>query len=385
MSLDVFRGLTVALMILVNNPGSWSHIHSPLRHAAWHGLTPTDLVFPFFLFIVGVAISLSFARREAAGASRGQLVRKIAIRSVIIFSLGLFLNGFPFNVPLNAAMAVEFTWSSLADSLLTLRIPGVLQRIALCYLLAGMTVVLTVRLRYRVLVTVVFLVLYELLMRLPLVPGWGSGSFELVDNFGRWADLRLLGEAHLYRVEGTAFDPEGLVSTLPAVVTTMAGFFTGEFLRGSRPLTTKLRLLFRVGSGLVIIGLLLCFLEPVNKQLWTVSYVILTGGLAMATLVLSSWMMDVRRWRTGTLPAVVFGSNPLVVFVGSGILARILVLVRSTDAEGRTISLQSAMYEGFFVPPAGPVNGSLLFALTTVLFWLGILWVLYRRKLFIKI
>jgi predicted acyltransferase len=381
----VFRGLTVALMILVNNPGSWSHIHPPLRHAAWHGLTPTDLVFPFFLFIVGVAVSLSFARRGAAGATRGQLVRKIAIRSVIIFSLGLFLNGFPFNVPLNADMAAEFTWSSLPDSLQTLRIPGVLQRIALCYLLAALTVVLTVRLRHRVLITAGFLVLYEMLMRLPLVTGWGGGSFEMADNFVRWADLRLLAEAHLHRVDGTSFDPEGLVSTLPAVATTMAGFFTGEFIRGSGPLTTKLRQLFRVGSGLVISGLLLCRLEPVNKQLWTVSYVVLTGGLAMVTLVLSSWMMDVRKWRTGTLPAVVFGSNPLVVFVGSGILARILVLVRTTDAEGQVTSLQRAMYEGYFVPLAGPVNGSFLFALTTVFFWLGILWFLYRRELFIKI
>ncbi|MCK9995037.1 MAG: DUF5009 domain-containing protein, partial [Candidatus Krumholzibacteria bacterium] len=193
-SLDVFRGLTVALMILVNNPGSWTHIHPPLRHAAWNGLTPADLVFPFFLFIVGVAISLSFARRLDDGATRGDLVRKIVSRSVIIFALGLFLNGFPF-------MTLE--------SLTGLRIPGVLQRIALCYLLAGLAVVLTGRTRNRALVTVGWLVMYELLMRLPLVRGWGAGSFELQNNFARWVDLHLLGVAHIYKVGDVPFDPEG--------------------------------------------------------------------------------------------------------------------------------------------------------------------------------
>lgn len=372
-------------MILVNNPGSWAHIYPPLRHAAWQGLTPTDLVFPFFLFIVGVAVSLSFSRRLDAGATRGELARKIVFRTVIIFSLGLFLNGFPFNIPLNATMAAEFSWSSIPDSLASLRIPGVLQRIGLCYLLAGLTVVLVARPRQRLLVTAGFLVVYELLMRLPLIAGWGDGSFELADNFVRWADLQLLGETHLYRVDGIPFDPEGLVSTLPAATTTMAGFFTGEYIRGPRSLPIKLRKLCLVGAGLGLIGLLACRLEPVNKQLWTVSYVVLTAGLAMITLALSSWMMDVRRWGTGTLPAVVFGSNPLVVFVGSGILARTLALVQISDAQGNSISLSRALYEGVFVRLAGPMNGSFLYALTTIVFWLGILWILYRKRLFIKI
>ncbi len=364
----MFRGLTVALMILVNSPGSWAHIHPPLRHAEWHGLTPTDLVFPFFLFIVGVAISLSFARRLDEGATRGDLVRKIISRSVIIFAVGLFLNGFPFNIPLNE-----------------LRIPGVLQRIALCYLLAGLAVVLTGRNRNRALATAGFLVLYELLMRLPLVHGWGAGSFELQDNFVGWVDLHLLGAAHIYEEGGVAFDPEGLVSTLPAAATTMAGFFVGEYIRGPLSLAQKLRRLALAGAGLAAIGLFTCPLEPVNKKLWTVSYVLLTGGLAMVTLAFSSWMIDVRKWRAGTKPAVVFGSNPLVAFVGSGILVRVLILVKTVDAQGKATSLQHGMYEGFFVPLAGQVNGSLLYALATVIFWLGILWILHWRKLFVKI
>jgi predicted acyltransferase len=381
----VFRGLTVALMILVNNPGSWAHIHPPLRHAEWHGLTPTDLVFPFFLLIVGVAISLSFARRLDDGATRGDLVRKIVSRSVIIFAVGLFLNGFPFNIPLNSTMAADFSLARIPESLEELRIPGVLQRIALCYLLAGLAVVLTGRNRNRALVTAGFLVLYELVMRLPLVHGWGAGSFELQDNFVRWVDLHLLGAAHIYQTGDVAFDPEGLVSTLPAAATTMAGFFVGEYIRGPLALTLKLRRLALAGAGLAGIGLLTCPLEPVNKQLWTVSYVLLTGGLAMVTLAFSSWMIDVRKWRAGTKPAVVFGSNPLVAFVGSGILARVLILVQTVDAQGQATSLKRGMFEGFFIPLAGQVNGSLLFAVATVIFWLGILWILHWRKLFIKI
>ena len=372
-------------MILVNNPGSWAQIHPPLRHAQWHGLTPTDLVFPFFLFIVGVAISLSFGRRLAEGATRGDLVRKIVSRSVIIFALGLFLNGFPFNIPLNSTMAADFSLARIPENLTDIRIPGVLQRIAVCYLMARLAVVLAGRNRNRALVAVGFLVIYELLMRLPLVPGWGAGSFDLADNFVGWADLHLLGAVHLYKTGDVAFDPEGLVSTLPAAATTMAGFFVGEYIRGPLALATKLRRLGLAGLGLAAAGLLVCPLEAVNKQLWTTSYVMLTGGVAMVTLAFSSWMIDVRKWRAGTLPPVVFGSNPLVVFVGSGILARTLVLVQTTNAQGQTVSLNRWMYEGIFVPVAGPVNGSLLYAVTNVMFWLGILWVLYRKRLFIKI
>jgi predicted acyltransferase len=381
----VFRGLAVALMIVVNNPGSWAHIHPPFRHAAWNGLTFADLVFPFFLFIVGVAVSLSFARRVSEGATRGDLVRKIIYRSLIIFALGLFLNGFPFNIPLNASMAHDFYPARILESLADLRIPGVLQRIALCYLMTGLTVVLIGSNRNRALAAAGFLVLYELLMRLPLVAGWGAGSFDLQDNFVRWADLHLLGAAHLYRVGDVPFDPEGLVSTLPAAATTMAGFFAGEFLRGAQPLTTKLKRLALVGSGLALAGFSACWIEPVNKQLWTVSYVLVTGGMALITLAISSWMIDVRRWRVGTFPPVVFGSNPLVAFVGSGLLARMLILVQTTDSQGKAASLKHGLYDGFFSPLVGPLNGSLSYAVATVIFWFLVLWVMYRLRLFIKI
>jgi predicted acyltransferase len=215
--------------------------------------------------------------------------------------------------------------------------------------------------------------------------GWGAGSFALSDNFIRLVDIAVLGEAHLHRVGGLAFDPEGLVSTLPAVATTMMGYFAGELIRGPRPLTVKLRTLGRWGAVVAGIGLLTCLVEPVNKQLWTVSYVLVTGGLAMMALAVSSWMIDVKNWRTGTFPAVVFGSNPLVAFVGSGILARLLVLVRVGDGDGGTTSLKSGLYDHVFSPLAGPLNGSLVFSLATILLWLGILWLLYRKEWFIKV
>ena len=381
-SLDVFRGLTIALMILVNNPGSWAHIHPPLRHAAWHGCTPTDLVFPFFLFIVGVAMALSFAHRRDQGADRGSLVRKVVTRSLLIFFCGLFLNGFPFGLPLNAAAASELSMESVTDVFANLRIMGVLQRIALCYLAAGLIVVLIQRTRIRILAGLLCLVLYEILMRVPLVSGWGAGSFAVSDNLVRWLDLRLLGEAHLWRGAGMPFDPEGILSTLPAVATTLAGFFTGELLRGANgSIGTRIPRLLAWGAVVAGFGLALSLFEPLNKQLWSSSYMFLTSGLAMLCLAGAIWAIDIRGWRSWAKPAIVFGSNPLVVFVGSGILARTLGLLHVGDG----ISVQRWLYTRVFQPVAGDVNGSLLHAIVHILLWLGILWWLYRRRIFVKI
>ncbi len=375
-ALDVFRGLTVALMILVNNPGSWAHIHPPLRHASWHGLTPTDLVFPFFLFIVGVAVSLGFSNRLSRGASTPDLVQKILWRSVIIFSLGLFLNGFPFGL---------LGPKSLAEVFSHLRIWGVLQRIAICYLMVGLTVVFITSLRGRLVAFASWLLFYELLMRWPLVTGWGAGSFALEDNFVRFLDLKTLTEAHLYNVRGVAFDPEGLLSTFPASATTMLGFFMGEFLR--QPLALKNRLAKLVPAGFLLagVGLNLGLLEPVNKQLWTISYVVLTGGLAVLVLCFCILLIDGRGWRRGVRPAVIFGRNPLVVFVGSGIVARLLYLIKLSGPDGIQISLKAILFRDIFVPLAGPVNGSFLYAATFVGLWLVFLWWMDCKDIYIKI
>jgi len=366
-SLDVFRGLTVALMILVNSPGSWAHIHPPLRHSAWHGCTPTDLVFPFFLFAVGVAISLSFARRLAAGAQPADLARKVLLRAFIIFGLGLLLNGFPYN------------------DLGSLRVWGVLQRIAICYLIAGLTVALVRTNRIRVAVMFGLLVLYEMLMRLPLVSGWGHGSFAMVDNFVRWVDLAWPGARHIHQVAGVPFDAEGLVSALPAAAGTLAGFFAGEFLRRDKPLAARLRDLAIAGAVLTTVGLVLGLVEPINKQLWTVSYVVLTTGLALLAYSFCGWLIDVRRLNHWLGPSIVFGSNALLAFLGSGLLARILVLVKLTGDDGSQVILKVALYNDFFAPLGGPVNGSLLFAVINVVLWWAVLWVLHRRRIFVKI
>ncbi|MFN2372128.1 MAG: acyltransferase family protein [Candidatus Krumholzibacteriia bacterium] len=384
-ALDVFRGLTVALMILVNNPGSWAHVYPPLRHAAWHGLTPTDLVFPFFLFIVGAAMALSLDRRAAAGATRADLLRKIAARTALIFLCGLLLGGFPFGLPLSAEAAADFGPGRVAESLRTLRVMGVLQRIALAYGAAALVVTVWPRARARLAAGLALVAAYELLMRLPLVAGWGAGSFAPVDNFARLVDLTVLGEARIWRSGGLACEPEGLVSTLPAIVTVLLGHAAGRLLRVGRPLADRLRALLAAGAAGTAAGVLLALLEPVNKQLWTVSYAVLTAGLAALVLAVCLALIDGRGWRRGVRPAVIFGLNPLVAFLGSGLLARVLGLVRVPGGEGATVSLRHWLYTSLAEPAAGPAGGSLLYALANVAFWLAVLWAMDRRGLRVKI
>ncbi len=384
-SLDVFRGLTVALMILVNNPGSWSHIYAPLRHAKWHGWTPTDLVFPFFLFIVGVAMALSFGKRMEAGANTEDLKKKVWSRGAIIIGLGLFLNAFPFNIPVNAQMAANFELMDIPRRFLTLRYWGVLQRIGLAYLIGGLIILYFPKNRSRIIAVGVLILIYEFFMRMPLVDGWGAGSFALQDNFVRYLDILIFGEAHLYGGTGMPFDPEGFLSTLPAVVTLMSGFWLGEYL--SRPINhqEKLTNLSVIGIILFITGSILSLIEPINKQLWTVSYVIVMDGLAILVIVFSSFMIDIKKLDFWIKPAIVFGSNALVVFVGSGIIGRLMYMMKTTDAEGNIVSIKHAIYTGLYVPMAGELNGSLLFALTNIAVWLAILWYLYSKKIFVKI
>lgn len=381
-AVDVFRGLTVALMILVNNPGSWSHVAPGLGHAAWHGLTAADLVFPFFLFIVGVAVSLSLERRAEAGAARGALTGKILRRALLIFALGLLLGGFPFGLPLSAEAAAEFGIDDVAASFAGLRIMGVLQRIALCYLVVGLVAVHVQGVRGRLLAGGVLLLAYEILMRAPLVDGWGAGSFDLADNFARWCDLAVLSESHVWSGAALPFEPEGLVSTLPAAATTLAGLFAGRRLRTAvRPR----RDLVLAGAVALAVGLARAPFEPLNKQLWTVTYFTVTAGLASLALALCSWLVDVRGWRRGALPAVIYGSNPLVAFVGSGILTRILVLARVGDGSGGAVSPQAWLYREVLTPLAGSLGGSVLHALLHMLFWLAVLWWLHRRRIYVKI
>lgn len=385
LSLDVFRGLTVAFMILVNNPGSWSHIYAPLEHASWNGWTPTDLVFPFFLFIVGVAISLSFSKHSEKGEGRKELTRKVIRRTILIFAFGLLLNGWPFGIPFNAKMASEWDIWFFFRRFSDIRIFGVLQRIALAYGIVGLITLYLPKVRDRILAGLGFFLLYELLMRLPLVAGWGAGDFTLEYSFERWFDLAILGEHHVWHGQGIPFDPEGLISTLPAVVTALLGVFVGDIIRKDWKHSEKLSTIFTMGVLFFFAGNLLTPWEPINKALWTVPYVLMTGGLAMIMVVLTSWIVDVKGWVKWAKPAIVFGSNPLVVFVGSGILARSMGLIRWTQTDGTLISVKGFIYDYGIAPHFTPINASLTYALLNIAFWTAILWVLYVKKIFVKI
>jgi predicted acyltransferase len=360
MSLDAFRGLTIAGMILVNNPGSWSHIYPPLRHAAWHGWTPTDLIFPFFLFIVGVAIPFSFGKRLARGDSRRDLFLHILRRSLILFGLGLFMAAFPF-----------------FDNLDRLRIMGVLQRIGIVYLVAAPAFLFLGR-KGRGALAVGLLLGYWALLFLVPVPGFGPGDLSPEGNLGAYLDRMILGD-RLWRAD---WDPEGLLSTLPAIGTTLLGIFTGEWLRSGVGSLRKTLGLLGAGAALLLLGQLWGQVFPINKGIWTSSYVLFTAGAGLLLLSVFYWVMDAMRWRAWATPFVIYGMNAIAVFVASGLVAKLMGIIR---VGGEDTSLHGWVYDRLFVSWAGPMNGSLGFALTYVLVWLFLMWLLYRRRIFIKI
>lgn len=364
-SLDAFRGATIAGMILVNNPGSWSHVYAPLLHAEWHGWTPTDLIFPFFLFIVGVAMPISFGKRLARGDSKRQLALHVVRRSAILFGLGLFMALFP-------------TFSDWG----TLRIPGVLQRIGVVYLIAA-TLYLTLGARGRWSALAIILLGYWALMTLVAVPGFGAGDLSAEGNLGAYLDRLILGRQHLYR--GDVWDPEGLFSTLPAVGTTLLGIFTGEWLTSDREGHAKVKGLLGASVVAVAIGLLWGLLFPINKKIWTSSYVVFCAGMAGLLLGAFYWMIELRGWKRWSRPFVIYGMNAIAVFVASGLLTKTLVRVRVPTAAGESTSLYNWMYTNLFASWAGPLHGSFAFALSYVGFWLFLMWLLYRRGIFIKI
>ncbi|MEM0964325.1 MAG: heparan-alpha-glucosaminide N-acetyltransferase domain-containing protein, partial [Bacteroidota bacterium] len=313
-SLDVFRGLTIMGMILVNNPGTWSAVYPPLLHAEWHGWTPTDLVFPFFLFIVGVAIPLAFEKRLARGADRAGLVRKTVKRAAVLFALGLGLALF------------SRVWRLVAGEgfdLSDLRIMGVLQRIALCYLVASI-LYLTTSARTLAVVGAALLLGYWAALELVPVPGVGAGQLDVpAETLPAYLDRLLLGPQHLWIGADKQWDPEGLLSTLPAIVTTLLGIVAGKMVgRKDTDRTEVAARMLVTGLVLTAVGSAWGWVLPINKPLWTSSYVVLTGGLAFSVLGACYWAADVRRWRGCTQPFVVYGVNALLVFVGSSLLAQ---------------------------------------------------------------
>jgi predicted acyltransferase len=372
-ALDVFRGLTIAGMLLVNNPGTWGAIYPPLRHAAWHGWTPTDLIFPFFLFIVGITTHLSLAARRARGDDDRALVRQVLRRGGVIILLGLLLSGFPF-IP------------QYGFDLSTMRIPGVLQRIGVAYIAAGLLTLRTSG-RTQVAIVVALLVGYWAIMTLIPVPGTGAvGATALATPDGSlaaWLDRTLLGD-HLWRVAKT-WDPEGILSTLPAIGTAMLGVFAGRWIASPRPLIERIASMFAIGSLAMVAGLMWNWWFPINKNLWTSSYVVFTAGMAAVAIATCLWLIDVRRVTWWTKPFVVFGVNPILAFVGSGMMARLMASIIKVERNGETVSLQRAIYDSGFASWLAPMNASLLYALCFVAFWFAILWVLYRKGVFLKV
>jgi predicted acyltransferase len=363
LALDVFRGATIAAMILVNMPGSWAHVYGPLRHAAWHGATPTDLIFPFFLFVVGTAMWFSFAKFDYRLS--GALSKKVLRRVALIFLVGLFLSAYPFSTEL----------------LTNLRIMGVLQRIALAYGIAAFLVLLLDQRQLIVASAAILLGYWGLLWAFG-----GADPYALETNLVRQVDLAILGERHVWRGFGIPFDPEGLLSTLPAVVTVIMGFFAGRWITTSERREDGVLRMLLAGTLLIVGGLIWDMTFPINKPLWTSSYVLYTGGIAFASLAWFIWVIDVRGSQWWTMPLRVYGLNPLFAFVLSGVLARTLTrLIHVPVGEGETVTGYVWLYTRIFEPLAGPMNGSLLFAVSmVVLIWLVLL-PLYRKNILIKI
>lgn len=367
-SLDVFRGIAIAAMILVNNPGSWSYMYPVLQHAPWHGYTPTDLVFPSFLFIVGVAIAFSLSKfsrehRLPTDPVPRSVYTRIGRRCLLLFLLGLLLNGFP-----NYDLA-------------NIRIMGVLQRIAIAY---GLTAIAILKLSRRQLWLLIFLILggYWVTMTMIPVPNYGRGNLSPAGNLGAFIDQMVLGADHLWR--GGPYDPEGLFSTLPATVTVIMGYMTGQWLKYQpRNISTVISLVV-FGLSALIIGSLWGVWFPINKALWTSSFVVVTTGWALLLLAVCYGLIEVKNWHQWGKPFQIMGVNPLFIFVASGFVARILIQIpvgTGTDAP----NLKTWIYETLLASWAGPFHGSLIFALMTVLFWAAIAYIMYRRRWFLKV
>ncbi len=453
-SLDAFRGMTIAGMVIVNNPGTWSTIYGPLKHAEWHGITPTDYIFPFFLFIVGVAIPIALQKRIEAGITR-DVYFKIVSRSFLIFALGILMSAIPFfnfaetqipyllkilivlgysaalflylwdkplaalMVAVAAAAVVSGFWLVgyvvVPYNVSTMRIPGVLQRIAVCYLVVSL-IYLHTSWKQQTVIGIALLLLYWLLMTVVPVPGCEIATVDdKACNLAAWLDRTILTEAHMWR-SAKVFDPEGILSTIPAIVTTLSGVLTGTWLRSEPPASAggqpvgsspedadvgsaptnrpavhaagsdrKALGLFFAGTVLLAAGWSWSLVFPLNKSLWTSSYVVYTSGLALLTLAVCYYLIDIKGYKRWARPFVIFGVNALALFVFSGILARLMGMIRFVGPEGKEVTLQQWIFNNIYLSVFSTINASLAYAITYILFWLFLMWLLYRRRIFIKV
>jgi len=365
-SLDVFRGATIAGMLVVNTPGTWEHAYPQLLHAEWNGWTYTDTIFPFFLFIVGVSMAFSFSRRLAEGAGRGTLLLHTLRRSAIIFGLGLALN----------------TLSFLLFHRSQVRIPGVLQRIGVCFFFAAL-IYLALGPRGLVPAAAVLLAVYWALMTFVPVPGYGTGRLDVEGNLAAWLDRAILG-AHTWK-HNPGWDPEGLLSSLSAIATTLFGIAAGEWLRLPSPWGRKLAGLMAGGAIAFSLGLLWGTAFPINKNLWTSSYSLLMSGLAAVCLALCLWIVDVKGWKKWSRSFEWLGTNAIALFVGATLATLLLLWIKLTGHDGKRRSLYGTIFRTVFDHFADPRIGSLLFALSFCAAWMAVGALLYRKRIFIKV
>lgn len=362
LALDVLRGMTIAFMILVNTPGSWQYVYAPLRHAEWHGCTAADLVFPFFLFAVGASLFFSFHKNQTT-LSREALIRT-GRRVLLIFLIGIFINSYP-------------QWMTDYSQL---RIMGVLQRIALAYGIAALIVMSAPRRWLPGIGGFILLIYWGILYFFG-----GPDPYSLHTNAAIPLDKAMLGESHLYQGFGIPFDPEGILSSLPSIGTVLIGYLAGMMITKTARNRAPVKLSF-FGIALTIVGYLWGLVLPINKPLWTSSYVLYTGGLAAVLFALLIYIIDIKAYKKWSLPFLVFGMNPLFLFILSVVWGKTLrLLIRIPDGEGNTVTGSAWLYQNVFAPPAGNLNGSLAYALAHIIFFWLIGYVLYKRRIFVKV
>ena len=376
LSLDAFRGFTIAAMLLVNNPGDWNNLYPQLEHAAWSGWTFTDSIFPFFLFIGGISMYLPLGHRAAEGANKPRLLRQLGQRAALIFLIGFALNFIP-----------NFDFA-------TVRIPGVLQRIALCTLLAA-PIVVYFSWRQQCVWILAILSTYSAVMLLVPVPDINgivvSGALEPGRDVGAWLD-RILMDGHLWK-KSKIWDPEGLLSTLPATCSILFGVLAGNFLTQARPTAEKT--VWMLLAGLTCLGLgeiLDSLVMPINKSIWTSSFCVFMTGWALITFSFFYWLLDgnpseqlKQKMQTASLPLVMYGVNALFLFTLSGLIAKMLGFIHITQASGESVSLQKALFAPIKALPISPVNASLLFAVLFNLCMFAIAYMMWKKRWFIKV
>ncbi|MEL1254278.1 DUF5009 domain-containing protein [Flavobacterium sp. DGU38] len=416
-SLDVFRGLTILLMTIVNNPGDWGNVYPPLLHASWHGCTPTDLVFPFFIFIMGIAVPLAMPDKFYDNTT----FSKILIRSLRMLCLGIFFNffekiqlfgleGIPLLiVRLAITIAVGYalmgSFSSKVENILAfsilfiylylaysgieayhdVRLPGVLQRIAIVYFVVSLLYLKTT-LKTQIITGAVLLLGYWGIMTLIPVPGIGAANLEKGTNLASWLDSILLKD-HMYSATKT-WDPEGILSTIPSIVNGIIGLLIGQFLQSESPKIKKALKMGRIGAGLIVLGLIWDLVFPINKSLWTSSYVLFTTGLATVFFTILYYLIDIADYKKGFKPFLIWGVNPMIVFFCSQIIPQALVMIQFRNPKNPEVqtNLLEFLYR-FWIAPffSNPMTASLAGALVYVGIWTFILWIFYRNKLIFKV